>query len=129
MTIDQVFANFLQIFWYHRFFRILGAANNARFLPIDDFNKNPPVVIRLMSLNRVKLGRTATFNKYLANVVSLIFLTKYLIWNKITFLASNTLNLAELMANEPTKVIYKTFINIPFLFDILLNVKILRAYN
>ena len=39
-----------------------------------------------MTLNRVKLGRTITFMKYLAIVVSLIFLPKTLIWNKITFL-------------------------------------------
>ena len=38
-----------------------------------------------MTLNRVKLGRAVTFVKYLASVVSLIFLTLTLIWNKITF--------------------------------------------
>ena len=38
-----------------------------------------------MTLNRVKLGRVVTFIKYLASVVSLIFLPKTLIWNKITF--------------------------------------------
>ena len=40
-----------------------------------------------MTLNRVKLGRAVTFIKYLASVVSLIFLVLTLIWNKITFLA------------------------------------------
>ena len=35
--------------------------------------------------NRVKLVRPVTFMKYLAGVVSLIFLPKALIWNKITF--------------------------------------------
>ena len=38
-----------------------------------------------MTLNRVKLGPAVTFIKYLANVVSLIFLAFTLIWNKITF--------------------------------------------
>ena len=67
-----------------------------------------------MTLNRVKLGRAVTFMKYLANVVSLIFLAKTLTWNKIMFPASNWLNLAELVANEPMKSIYKKFTNIPF---------------
>ena len=47
-----------------------------------------------MTLNRVKLGRAVTFIKYLASVVSLIFLVLTLIWNKITFLAENLLSLA-----------------------------------
>ena len=46
-----------------------------------------------MTLNCVKLGRAVTFMKYLASVVSLIFLAKTLIWNKITFPASNSQNL------------------------------------
>ena len=58
-----------------------------------------------MTLNRVKLGRAVTFSKYLASVISLIFLTKNLIWNKITFWLSNSLNLAELVVNELTKSI------------------------
>ena len=62
-----------------------------------------------MTLNRVKLGRAVTFIKYLPSVVSLIFLAKTLIWNKITFPATNSLNLAGLIVNEPTKSIYKTF--------------------
>ena len=60
-----------------------------------------------MTVNRVKLGCAVTFMKYLASVVSLIFLPKTLNWNKITFPASNLLNLAELVVNEPTKSIYK----------------------
>ena len=60
-----------------------------------------------MTLNRVKLGRAVTFMKYLASVVSLIFLAKTLIWNKITFPASNLLNFAELVENESLKSIYK----------------------
>ena len=38
-----------------------------------------------MTFNNVKLGRAVTFMKYLARVVSLIFLPKTLNWNKITF--------------------------------------------
>ena len=38
-----------------------------------------------MTLNRVKLGRVVTFIKYVASVVSLIFLALALIWNEITF--------------------------------------------
>ena len=53
-----------------------------------------------MILQRVKLGRVVTFMKYLASVVPLIFLAKTLIWNKITFPASNSLNIAELVVNE-----------------------------
>ena len=58
-----------------------------------------------MTHNRVKIGRAVTFMKNLASVASLIFLSKTLIWNKITFPASNSLNLAELMVNEPMKSI------------------------
>ena len=60
-----------------------------------------------MTLNRVKLGRVVTFMKYLAGVDSLIFLTKTLIWNKITFPSLNLLNFAQLVENELTKSIYK----------------------
>ena len=62
-----------------------------------------------MTLNRIKLGCGVTFMKYLASVFSLIFLTKTLIWNKITFPLSNSLNLAELVVNEPVKGIYKKY--------------------
>ena len=48
-----------------------------------------------MTRNRVKVGSIVTFLKYLASVVSLIFLPKTLIWNKITFLALNLLNFAS----------------------------------
>ena len=67
-----------------------------------------------MSLNSVKLGRAVTFIRYLASADSLIFLALTLIWNNITFSALNSLNLAELVVNEPTKSIYKKFTNIPF---------------
>ena len=60
-----------------------------------------------MTVNRVKLGRAVTFMKYLTSVVSLLFLAKTLIWNKITFPPSNMLNFAEQIENEPLKSIYK----------------------
>ena len=60
-----------------------------------------------MTVNRLKLGRAITFMKYLANVVSLIFLAKTLIWNKINFPTLNLMDLAELMENEPMKSIYQ----------------------
>ena len=60
-----------------------------------------------MTYNRLKLGRTVTFMKYLASVVSLIFLAKTLIWNKINFPTLNLMNLAELVENEPMKSIYQ----------------------
>ena len=53
-----------------------------------------------MTLNRVKLGLTVTFMKYLARVAFLIFLPKTSIWIKITFLASILLKFAELVENE-----------------------------
>ena len=67
-----------------------------------------------MYLNRLKPGCVVTFIKYLASVVSLIFLPKTLIWNKITFPASNLLNFAELVENELTRSISRMFTNIPF---------------
>ena len=60
-----------------------------------------------MTLNRLNLGRAVTFMKYLASVASLIFLAKTLIWNKSTLPASNLLNFAKLIENEPLKSIYK----------------------
>ena len=71
-----------------------------------------------MTLNGVKLGRAVTFMKYLAIVVSLIFLAKTLIWNKITFPASNSLNLAELVVNESMKIIYKKTYQYSFFYSI-----------
>ena len=67
-----------------------------------------------MTLNCVKLMRAVTFMKYLAAVVSLIFLPKTLILNKITFSASNLLNFAELVENELMKSISKKITNTPF---------------
>ena len=60
-----------------------------------------------MTLNRVKLVRAVSFMKYLPNVVSLVYLPNTLIWNKITFTKSNSLNLAKLEVNEPMKSIFK----------------------
>ena len=67
-----------------------------------------------MTLNRGKLGRAVTFMKYLAGIVSLIFQPKTLIWNKITFSPSNSLNFAELVEKELVKSIFKKITNIPF---------------
>ena len=81
-----------------------------------------------MTLNRVKLGRTVTFMRYRAGIVSLIFLPKTLNWNKVTFLASNSLNLEELVLNELMKK--KKLPVLLFLSDLpLLNVNISRTYN
>ena len=60
-----------------------------------------------MTLNRIIPGRAVTFMKYLASVVSLIFLPKILSSNKTTFPASSSLNLAEPVVNEFIKRIYK----------------------
>ena len=59
-----------------------------------------------MTLNCVKLGRTVTIMKYLASVVTLIFLLETLICNKIMFSASNSLNLAKVVVNELMKSIF-----------------------
>ena len=71
-----------------------------------------------MTLNRVKLGRAVTFMKYLASVVTLIFLSKTLIWNKMMFPASNLLNFAELVENELMKNISKKFYQYSFFYPI-----------
>ena len=60
-----------------------------------------------MTLNRLKLEHAVTFMKYLTSVVSLIFLVKTLIWNKINFPTLNLMDLAELVENEPMKSIYQ----------------------
>ena len=59
-----------------------------------------------MTHNRLKLEHAVTFMKYLASVVSLIYLAKTLIWNKINFRTLNLMTLAELVENEPMKSIY-----------------------
>ena len=53
-----------------------------------------------MTLTRIKLGHVVTLMKYLARIVSSIFLPETLISNKINFPTSNSLNLAELVVNE-----------------------------
>ena len=68
-----------------------------------------------ITLNRVKLGQAVTFMKYLASVVSLIILPETLNWNQITFPASNSLSLADLVLNKLMTSITKK--NLPiFLF-------------
>ena len=52
-------------------------------------------------------------------ILLLIFLPKTLNWNKITFLASNLLNLAELVLNELMKSFCKKITNIPFSFRLI----------
>ena len=71
-----------------------------------------------MTLNPAKLGRVVTFVKYFAGVVSLILLAKTLIWNKITFSASNLQNFAELVENGPLKSIYKKLYQYSFFYPI-----------
>ena len=61
-----------------------------------------------------KTRARSTFMAYPASVVSLIFLAETLIWNSITFSSSNSLNLAELVVNKPTKSIYKKITNMTF---------------
>ena len=69
-----------------------------------------------MNLDRVKVERSATFMKYLASVVSLIFLPKSLIWNKITWAYEE-----YIQKNLPIFIFLSNLL--------LLNVKILRTYN
>ena len=61
-----------------------------------------------MTINRRKPGWAVTLMKYLASIVPLIFLPNTLIWSKTTFAASNLMNFAELVENEPKK-----FKNVP----------------
>ena len=67
-------------------------------------------------LNRVKLVRTLNLMEYLASAALLIFLQKTLIWNKITFEVSNSLNLAELLVNQLTKSISKKIYEYSFFY-------------
>ena len=71
-----------------------------------------------MILNCVNLERAVTFLKYLASVVSLIFLAKTLIWNEITFPTSNLLNFAELVEGESLKSIYENIYQYSYFYSI-----------
>ena len=71
-----------------------------------------------MTLNCVKLGHVVAFMKYLASIASLIFLMKSLIWNKITFPASNSLNFPELVENELMKSISQEIYQYLFFYTI-----------
>ena len=83
-----------------------------------------------MTLNRVKLGRVVTFIKYLASLVSLIFLALTLIWNKITFPVKNFAESCTVGVNESMNSIYKKIPIFFFLFLLsLLNIKISRAHD
>ena len=74
--------------------------------------------IRLMTLNCSKLGHAVTFMIYLASVVTLIFLPKTLIWNKIMFPASNSLNFAKLVENELMKRMSEKFYQYSFFYPV-----------
>ena len=67
-----------------------------------------------MILDHAKLGHIFSFMKDLASIVTLNFLPKTLISNKMAFPASNSLKLAGLVINQLKKAISKTFTNIHF---------------
>ena len=71
-----------------------------------------------MTLNCKKLRGAINFMKYLARVVSLIFLVKTLIWDEITSPASNLLNFAELVVNESLKSVCKKIYEYSYLYSI-----------
>ena len=71
-----------------------------------------------MTFNRVKLDCAVTFMKDLASVVSLIFLPKTSVWNKIMFPASSSLNFAEPVENELMKSICKIIYQYSFFYSI-----------
>ena len=62
-------------------------------------------VLKVNLKNVKKVGRAVTFMSYLPRVVSLIFPLKTLVWNKITFPASDLMNFTELVKNELMKSI------------------------
>ena len=51
----------------------------------------------------------------------------FIVWNKITFRASNSLSFAEQVENEPMKSIFKKVYQYSLFYPII--VKIVRAYN
>ena len=69
------------------------------------FNVQWILFICIIIINQLRWRRAVIFMKYLACAVSLFFLRKTLIWNKMSFPASNLLNLPELVSNELKKVI------------------------
>ena len=92
----------------------LNLCNLFSILTFNDF-----LFICLLTLKQVKLGHTVTIEIYLPP----------LIWNKITFLVSNSLNFPKLVENE-LWVSPKKLTNIPFSSQFIAGfVKILRAYN
>ena len=72
-----------------------------------------------MILNYAKLGHVFTLLKDLASVVTLSFLLKTLIWNKMAFLASNSTKPAGLEVNLLKKTICKNIYQSSFLYTIL----------
>ena len=75
-------------------------------------------IYSFMTLNCVKLERAVTFMKYLAAVVTLIFIKKTLIWNKIMIPASSSLNFTRLVKNELMKSISKNIYQHSFFYPI-----------
>ena len=71
-----------------------------------------------MILNHVKLECVDTFLKDLTNVVSLFFLPKTLIQNKMAFPTSKLMNIPELSLNELRKTIPKNIYQYSFLYPI-----------
>ena len=72
-----------------------------------------------MILDNAKLGGTFIFMKDLASVVTLIFLLKTSIWNKMVFLESNSLKLVGLAVNPLKETISKDIYQYSFLYAIL----------
>ena len=71
-----------------------------------------------MVVNHAKLGHAFIFTKDLARVVTLGFLVKPLILNKMVFLASNLQKLAGLLVNQLKKIISKNNYQCSFLCTI-----------
>ena len=72
-----------------------------------------------MILDNAKLGGAFIFMKDLACVVTLIFLPKTSIWNKMVFLESNSLKLVGLAVNPLKETISKDINQYSFLYAIL----------
>ena len=80
------------------------------------FLREVTVMKHLASLVTLLFLREVTVMKHLASLVTLMFLPKTLIWNKITFPGSNSLNFAELVENELIKSISKKIYQYSFFY-------------
>lgn len=65
------------------------------------------IYLPIMIINRIKLERTVILIKYIPSAFSLILLTKTLILKKIVLPASISLNILELVGNEPQKTFFE----------------------